>query len=301
MTPARVIRTTAELESLLGEGPLESRVEPRHILMCTPDYFDVVDVKNAFMHGNIGSVDRSKAREQWDALARAFESAGHEVLTLPGVEGCEDMVFAANQVLPGMGDDGRPYVVPSHMRHPSRRREVPAIRAWFEERGYRILELPESVPYFEGQGDAIWHPGRRLLWGGYGQRTAVEAYEALSELIETPVVVLELVHPSFYHLDTAFCALSDDAVLVYPDAFSDEGMALIRRGFDRVIEASEPEATSGFACNAHVLDGRTVVIQSGSPEVVAALRANGFDIVEVETGEFIKSGGSVFCMKMMVY
>ena len=301
MTEARVICTSAELATLLEGGPPVRRPEPQRVLMCTPDFFDVVDVKNAFMEGNIGSVDRVKARAQWEALGCTFEAAGHEVLAIPGVQGCEDMVFTANQVLPGMGDDGRPYVVLSRMRHPSRRNEIPFFRDWFEANGYRILEVPESVPYFEGQGDAIWHPGKRMLWGGYGQRTSVVAYEAISAMLDSPVVALELVHPSFYHLDTAFCALSSDAVLVFPGAFSTEGMGLIRRGFERVIEVSEHEATKGFACNAHALDGRTVIIQRGSPDAVARLTGAGFEVVEVETGEFIKSGGSVFCMKMMIY
>lgn len=301
MTSARVMRSTEEMAALFDGGAVPSRPEPQRVLMCPPDYFDVIDVKNAFMEGHVGTVDRATARVQWESLGCAFEAAGHEVVTLPAVEGCEDMVFTANQVLPGMDADGRPYVVLSHMRHPSRQREVPYFRDWFESYGYRIAELPESIPFFEGQGDAIWHPGQRLLWGGYGQRTAVEAYSALAELLDVPVAVLELVHPSFYHLDTAFCALAGDAALVFPGAFSAEGMQQLKLGFRRVIEVPEEEASTGFACNAHAFDGRTVVIQRGSPRTVAALAENGFDVVEVETGEFIKSGGSVFCMKMMIY
>lgn len=300
MSDARLIRTTAEMEAL-DVDCLPARAEPQRILMCTPDHFEVVDVKNAFMEGHVGSVDRGLARAQWEALGDAFRAAGHEVLTIDGAEGCEDMVFAANQVLPGMDGDGQPYVVLSRMRFASRQMEVPHFRAWFEGHGYRILELPESVTLFEGQGDAIWHPGRLLLWGGYGHRTSIEAYDVLARLLEVPVVALELVHPSFYHLDTAFCALAGDAVLVFPGAFSAEGMALIRRGFRRVIEVPEREASEGFACNAHALDGRTVVIQRGCAETSRALEDAGFDVVPVDTGEFIKSGGSVFCMKMMVY
>ena len=297
---SRVIRTVADLESLdLASVP--GRPEPQRVLMCTPDAFDVVDVKNAFMEGNVGTVDRERAREQWEALRRAFEAAGHEVVTIDGQPGLEDMVFSANQVLPGMGDDGRPYVVLSHMRHPSRRREVPYFRAWFEQHGYRILELPDSVDLFEGQGDAIWHPGKALLWGGYGHRTSLAAYEAISELLGAPVIALELIHESFYHLDTAFCALAPDAALAYPGAFTAEGLEMIRSVFPRVIEVGDRDATEAFACNAHALDGRTVVIQRGADETVARLVAAGFDPVEVETGEFIKSGGSVFCMKIMVY
>jgi N-dimethylarginine dimethylaminohydrolase len=295
-----VIRKIDELGDL-QVGALPARPEPQRVLMCTPDYFDVVDVKNTFMEGNIGGVDHARATAEWNDLRRAFESLGHEVVTIPGVEGLEDMVFCANQVLPGLDGDGRPYAVLSRMRHESRRREVPHFAAWFEARGYQIRELPESVQFFEGQGDAIWHPGRRLLWGGCGQRTALTAYQALAALLDVLVIALDLVHPDFYHLDTAFCALSEQAVLVFPAAFSSEGMRLIERLFSTVVAVPESEARDALACNALALDGKTVVIQRGATATVVKLRAAGFDVVEVETGEFMKSGGSVFCMKMMVY
>ena len=297
---SRVLQTVADVASL-DVASLPERPEPRRVLMCTPEHFDVVDVKNVFMEGNVGTVDHARAREQWEALRRAFERAGHEVVTIEGVPGLEDMVFSANQVLPGTSADGQPYVVLGRMRHESRQREVPYFRAWFEQNGYRVLELPESAGYFEGQGDAIWHPGRALLWGGYGHRTSLEAYAALSDLVDAPVVALELVHPSFYHLDTAFCALAADTVLVFPGAFTDEGLAMIHHAFPRVVEVDEREASELFACNAHALDGRTVVIQRGAVDTVARLREAGFEIVEVETGEYLKSGGSVFCMKVMIY
>ena len=77
------------------------------ILMCPPDHFDVVDVKNPHMEGNAGSVDPANARAQWDAVRRAFEAAGYPVETLSPTPGCEDMVFAANQTFPGLDAAGR--------------------------------------------------------------------------------------------------------------------------------------------------------------------------------------------------
>jgi N-dimethylarginine dimethylaminohydrolase len=297
---ARVFHTPEELDALdLASVP--DRPEPKRVLMCTPEHFDVVDVKNAFMAGNVGAVDSAEARREWAELRRAFEAAGHEVVTIPAAEGLEDMVFSANQVLPGVGPDGEPYVLLSRMRYPSRQREVPHYRAWFEGRGYKILTLGDSVDRFEGQGDALWHPGKQLLWGGYGQRTSLEAYDAISEALGVPVIALGLADPRFYHLDTCFAPLAADAALVFPGAFTETGREVIARVFPRVIEASERDAIEFFACNAHALDEQVVIIQRGADETVAKLRAAGFDVVEVETREFMKSGGSVACLKMMVY
>lgn len=296
----RLIRTLAEL-ARLEKDALRERPEPGRVLMCTPEHFDVVDVKNPFMQGNVGRVDKRRARTEWEALRRTYEATGHEVVTIRGADDLEDMVFAANQVLPGLGSEGRPYVLLSRMRHPSRRREVPVYRRWFEQHGYDVLELSEDAGCFEGQGDAIWHPCKQLLWGGYGPRTTLSAYEQISEKLAVPVIALALIHPNFYHLDTCFCVLSRDAALYFPGAFDDVGRALLARMFPRLVEVSEGEATRSLACNAHALDDETVIIQRGAAETVARLRAEGFRVIEVETDEFLKSGGSVFCMKMMIY
>jgi len=42
-----------------------------------------------------------------------------------------------------------------------------------------------------------------------------------------------------------------------------------------------------------------VLLQRGCERTSAALRAAGFTVRELETSEFLKSGGSVFCMKLL--
>ncbi len=296
----QVLRTVAEL-ARLEVGALPPRREPQRILMCTPEYFDVVDVKNPHMEGKIGTVDQRKAVVQWEELRRTFLQTGHEVVTIAGEEGLEDMVFAANQTLVGMTAEGQPYVLLSCMTHASRQREVPYYRKWFESRGYHIYTLTKEAERFEGHGDALWHPGKQLLWGGYGHRSTLAAYEQVAAKLHVPVIALELIDPNFYHLDTCFCVLREDSVLIYPGAFTAEDRAMIARLFPHVLTVSETEATRYFACNAVALDARTVILQRGARETVALLRAHGFNVIEVETGEYLKSGGSVFCMKTMIY
>lgn len=293
--------TSLTQAQIINISDLPSRIEPQVVLMCPPDYFEVKDVKNAFMEGNLGKVDFEIAREQWKELSNTFQRLGKEVCVIKAVKGLEDMVFAANQALPGLDENNKPYVLLSHMRHPSRRQEVPYYQEWFKERGYQILELTESELLFEGQGDAIWHPGKKMLWGGYGHRTSLEAYKEIAEKLSVPLVALELHTEEFYHLDTCFCVLDPKTVLIYSEAFTTKGLELIHHFFERVIEVTAQDAKNSFACNAHVFDYKTVVIQRGAVNTVNKLSQAGFKVVEVDTSEFIKSGGSVFCLKMMIY
>ncbi|MGQ0612776.1 MAG: dimethylarginine dimethylaminohydrolase family protein [Planctomycetaceae bacterium] len=298
---SRVYASRAALPRDFHRSALPPMPAPRAVLLCPPDAFDVVDVKNPFMEGQAGRVDRAEARRQWDALGEAFARCGLAVHRIAPTPGCEDMVFCANQTFCGLDADGARVCILSHMAHASRRREVPAFAAWFAARGYAVEDpFGAGVP-FEGCGDALWHPGRGLIWGGCGGRTAREAYAPLAERFGAPVLTLELVSPRFYHLDTCFCPLDETTLLLHPPALAPEGLELAAVLFDRIVEVDEEEAVGSFACNAAAFEGGSVLLQRGAERTVAALRRLGYRVVEVETGEFMKSGGSVFCLKMGVY
>src|SRR5579859_7626578 len=95
---------------------------PKRVLLCPPDYFDVVDQKNPYMSGRY-PVHRAKACTQWQALSKALRQCGCEVETIDPIKGLEDMVFAANQVFVGSKAGYGKFVVPSRMVHASRQRE----------------------------------------------------------------------------------------------------------------------------------------------------------------------------------
>ena len=298
-----IYRSTAELKgfSLKNCPAME---EPSGVLMCPPDYFQVLSVKNPHMSGNIGAVDAARAKRQWDDLVAAFESIGCPVEKIAPTPGLEDMVFAANQSLAGTRPDGEKVALISSMRHASRRKEVEAFEQWYEARGYRPLRIKAggaAQETFEGAGDAIWHPGRRLLWGGYGFRTDPGLFEQVAQAFKTPVIQLKLVNERFYHLDTCFCPLTTEAVLIYPSAFDAASLELILKIFPVVVTSSEADAVGRMSCNAAVWRQKTAVIQKGATAAAGHMRALGLEVLEVDTSEYIKSGGSVYCMKQFLF
>jgi len=276
---------------------------PKRVLLTTPAHFDVEYVINPHMAANVGSVDRDRARQQWDALRDAYTDLGLDVHVIDGIEGLPDMVFCANQTLPYYDPrDGSCGVVLSRMHADQRQEEVLHYEHFFRHADYEIKRLPpELATSFEGMGDGIWHPNRYLLWGGYGFRTGRTAYEYITDLLGVRVIALHLNDPDFYHLDTCFSVLDARSVLIYPGAFDANSLRVIHRYFETVVEAPEDEARHRFACNAHCPDETNVLIQSGCDVTSERLQAAGFIPIEVETSEFIKSGGSVFCMKMMFW
>lgn len=275
---------------------------PDRVLMVKPTYFDVEYVINPHMKGQIGDVDKIQAQNEWEHLVDGFKELSLDVQILEGEKGLPDMVFCANQSLPFCDKDGNKKIVMGMMRTPQRKPEVDAIENWFETQDYEILHLDtKKTQYFEGMGDAIWHFKRQLLWGGYGFRSSITALEQVSDLLNVPVIALELTDEAFYHLDTCMCILNETTVLIYPDAFTDDGLKLIRKLFDKVIVATKYEAVKFLAVNATCPDGKNVFIQQGCTDVNKNLRDAGFSVHEFSTYEFLKSGGSVFCMKLLFW
>jgi len=275
---------------------------PKQVLTVNPTYFDVEYVINPHMKDHVGNVDKMQALNEWEHLVDGYEELGFKVHQLDGVEGMPDMVFCANQSLPFIDKDGNKKVLMSIMHSPERKDEVSYIEKWHKKQGYEIEYLDNStVDDFEGMGDALWHFKKRLLWGGYGFRSSLKAYNQIVDKFDVPVIALELTDDKFYHLDTCMAMLNENSVLIYPDAFKKEGLDMIYKLFDNVIKATQYEAEKLFAVNATCPDGKNVLIQQGCTDVNQKLRDAGFSVHEYSTFEFIKSGGSVFCMKMLLW
>jgi N-dimethylarginine dimethylaminohydrolase len=304
--PSEKVFLPSGINFTLAEIP--DRKDSDKVLMCTPEYFDVIDVKNVHMKNQQGRIDKKLANEQWQQLKGIYQTLKNnntatDVLSIPGAQGLEDMVFAANQSFPWITESGEKVVIMSRMRHESRKKEVQYFREFYKELGYRIIEL-QHTELFEGMGDAIPHPGKRLIYGGYGHRTSVSAYDEISEILNVKIVALKLINEKFYHLDTCFVPLGQDSVMLYPGAFQPEDLKGLKKLFNDMIEIPEEEASRNFSLNAHVViseKSKAAILQKGSPVTVSALKNKGFQVFETDTSEYIKSGGSVFCMKMMIY
>jgi N-dimethylarginine dimethylaminohydrolase len=274
---------------------------PQKILMCEPKYFTVNYAGNKFMIGNHNKVNTRMALEQWAILKDTYRGLGFEVnLIKPGEEEV-DMVFTANQSFPFIDRNGNKKVILSKMRNEERRTEIPYFEQFYEDIGYDVIHLPDDVRYFESMGDAIVDYERKIIFGGIGVRTEGAVYKYLSEYTSYHVISLNLANPSLYHLDTCFSILNSSTVVIDRTGFDLDSLKKITQYFDNVIEADPDENLKYFVCNCHCPDGRSVVVQRGSKIFKEQIKTAGFDLLEVNTSEFIKSGGSVFCMKLMYY
>ncbi|MEO1447561.1 MAG: fused N-dimethylarginine dimethylaminohydrolase/saccharopine dehydrogenase domain-containing protein, partial [Cyanobacteria bacterium J06635_11] len=261
------------------------------ILMCPPEHYDVDYVINPWMEGNIHRSSQDLAKQQWNKLHDVLKRHATVELVTPQ-KGWPDMVFAANAGLV-LGDR----VVLSRFLHPERQGEEPYFEKWFEDNGYKVYKLPESLP-FEGAGDALLDRGTGSLWAGYGFRSELDAHSYLADWLEVDVLSLRLVDSRFYHLDTCFCPLTGGYVMYYPPAFDAYSNRLIelRVPEDKRIIVDELDAIN-FACNT-VNVGQVVVMNQASEALTKTLNDRGFSVEETPLTEFLKAGGAAKCLTL---
>ena len=101
--------------------------------MASPEYFDILYVINPHMEGNIGTVNKEMAIQQWTLLKECYEQLGFPVHVIQAQPNLPDLVFTANQSFPFIDDKGAPVVIISRMASKHRAPEVEFFAEWFEE------------------------------------------------------------------------------------------------------------------------------------------------------------------------
>ena len=275
-----------------------SRPQETRVLMAEPTYFQVDYVNNPFMSEHLGAVRTDVAWGQWESLRDVYRRLGFQVHTLPGVPGLPDLVFMANQSFPVLTPEGETRALLSRMHASERRKEVEHVAEWYAEQGIATTPLDGGI--FEGMGDCLWVPGQHRIFAGYGHRTERRAVEALSRCMDAFVAPLHLIHPHFYHLDTCLSPIDENRAFFVREAFDEDSLKRLQNQFKTMIPVPLDEALGLLACNGHCPDGKHFIVQKGAVKTNALAQEQGLTVVEVETSEFLKSGGSVYCMKLML-
>lgn len=262
--------------------------------MCAPEHFGVHYVINPWMQGQRGKTDPSLAERQWRHLEQVLSQ--YVALTYVTPEpGLPDLVFTANA---GLVFKNKAIV--SRFASKERQGEEPYFRAWFEKRGFEIIEWPTDTS-FEGAGDALFDRGQDILWVGYGFRSDAMTPSLLQKTLDYRTLALHLIDPRFYHLDTCFCPLEGGILMYFPPAFDKASQDLIAQTIptEKRIALDEEDATR-FACNAVDLN-RHIFLNGASSALQNRLRELGFTPVVTELSEFMKAGGAAKCLTLKLY
>ncbi len=270
---------------------MNNQIKRTHkFLMCPPQYFDVDYEINPWMNVH-NKPDKILAQKQWQQLYDKYLELGAIVDLIEPVPNQPDMVFTANAGLVY----GHVFI-PSQFKFRERRGEEPYFLNWFKKNGYEVIRLSPNVE-FEGEADRIFHDDKIIM--GYGFRSSLAAHKEVSRILEKEVITLELINPNFYHMDTCLAYFDyADTVIYYPKAFSSESCELIKTEFKNIIEINDDEAFK-YACNSISVNDN-IIINKDCPQTHEQLKKYNYNIHTLNTSEFLKSGGSIKCMTLIL-
>ena len=254
----------------------------RTVLMCRPEFFTVSYRINPWMHPE-DPTDTSLAVRQWEVLYNTYLELGFDVKLIDPIDGLPDMVYAANG---GYVIDNIAYG--ASFTYAERQPEGPAYMDWFRANGFDV-RVPENIN--EGEGDFLL-VGERIL-AGTGFRSASNSHEEIAEIFGREVVTLNLINPSFYHLDTAIAVLDDTNIAYLESAFDEASLAILRNLYPDAIIATEEDAAV-LGLNSYS-DGYNVVIASRAKDFERQLRERGYNPIGVDLSELLLGGGGVKC------
>jgi N-dimethylarginine dimethylaminohydrolase len=219
-----------------------------------------------------------------------------------------DLVFIANggMSLPRLPE---PVIILPWMKYQQRRDELKYLKEMYADLNIRTIDFPGShtAPY-EGAAESKFFNNGELLVMGYGWRSTKESVNRMRALIndiytsygvEPPhIISFKLNSFNFYHLDIAMLEAAPDTCIVQKESIQAKDIVKLRK---YILNVHVIDDADKFCLNA-VVDGDnliTHILQKSTRKMFEEL--TGKNVIECDTSEFEKSGGSVRCMILDVY
>ncbi len=273
---------TATLETTPSPSAPSVQATKPTVLMCRPEHFTVSYRINPWMHPE-DPTDTSLALKQWTDLYDTYVDLGFTVHLIDSLPGLPDMVYAANG---GFVLDGIAYGAKFH--YPERQPEGPAYMDWFRSQGLEVRE-PEATN--EGEGDFLLVGDTILAASGF--RSDTSSHQEIADIYGRDVVSLQLVNPSYYHLDTALAVIDPTTIAYLPSAFDEASLSILRERYPDAIIATEEDAA--FLGLNSFSDGHNVVIAERATTFAKDLAERGYNPIGVDLSELLLGGGGVKC------
>ncbi|MFC5601852.1 dimethylarginine dimethylaminohydrolase family protein [Sporosarcina koreensis] len=258
----------------------------KRVILCQPKFMAIEDVINDTQKQYADeNIDVELAMKQHREFEKLLLEHGVEVITLPSSEQFPEQVFTRD-----IGFTVGEEIFVSEMASDIRKGEEEALEEFLED---------EDIPYqtttdrVEG-GDVI--VDRDKVYVGISSRTSDEAVRNLQRDLPKHNIIRVPFNEKYLHLDCVFNILSPEIGLIFPDALSADMVEKLSQTY-KLIEVS-PEEQFTMGTNVLSIGGGKVFSLPQNENVNTAMRAHGFEVIEVDFSEIIKSGGSFRCCSM---
>jgi len=269
----------------------------------TFEILSIQDKQNPYI--DIGhNVDKALVNAQHKALLKALGSAVSYRLP-PMKTPLPDIVFVANGGL-SLPRLQHPLILLPSMKFAQRQTELPYLRGMYQSLGLPMVEFP-TKSVFEGQAELKWFFGGNLAVCGPGHRSTRQSFRDLAVFfdyiygihgLDAPrLLITPLISADYYHLDVAMLEVDERTCIVHRKSMTAASIAALRKAG---LTVHVIDTKDSFCLNAVISDGTLITHRLTEVGLAAKLKKlTGCQrLIEVDTSEFEKSGGSVRCMTL---
>ncbi|MEC3653913.1 dimethylarginine dimethylaminohydrolase family protein [Bacillus siamensis] len=254
------------------------------VILCRPEHMAIKDIINGTQkHFKQENIDIPAALKQHDAFIDILKSHQIEVVLLPADPGLPEQVFTRDIGFV-LGETAFISSMAASVRQG-------------EEKVFQNLLDEENIPYtrlrkanIEG-GDVMIADG--TVYAGLSERTDKTAVRELQEALPEMTVVPIPLKEDFLHLDCVINMISETEALYCKNGLGQKEIDLLAERFELIEVPEEEQFTLGP--NILSIGNQTIISLPQHRHTNRELRKRGYNVIETEFSEIIKSGGSFRC------
>lgn len=261
----------------------------KRVILCQPQYMTIREVINETQEHFIDEgIHIERALQQHEEFVKTLKNHDIDVILLPYHKKYPEQVFTRD-----IGFTLGQTIFVANMATDVRAGEENVLKQWLEDEEISYYNLVEEL--IEG-GDVVID--RDTVYVGLSNRTNQKAADQLKRLLTDFQIVTIPFKERYLHLDCVFNVISPDVALIYPKALSQKEIDLFASRYD-LIEVSEEEQFQ-LGTNVLSIGNKRLFSLPVNTNVNNQLRKRGFEVIEVDITEIIKSGGSFRCCTLPI-
>lgn len=261
----------------------------RKVIVCEPQFMAIDeiinDVQKKYKNDNI-NIDR--ALIQHNNFVAKMRDEGVDVITLVANSSFPEQVFTRDI---GFTLGNQTFV--SEMASSIRQGEETILQKWLDTHHVPFQKLSQN--HIEG-GDVIIDG--KTIYIGLSHRTSQSAIEQLKADLPDNEIIMVPFDPKYLHLDCVFNTLSPTEALIFPEALEAQTLNFLASRYQLIKVSKEEQFTMGT--NVLSIGNKKVFSLPMNHQVNEEIRRHGYEVIEVDFSEIIKSGGSFRCCTMPI-
>lgn len=266
----------------------ESEYAPlRRVILCPPRFMEIKevinDVQKSYKDENINT---EKAMRQHTSFIEKLEENGVETILLNPESQFPEQVFTRD-----IGFTINDHVFLGAMASDVRQGEEEKLKQWLEEQRLPFDQFWGSP--IEG-GDVLVDKDKLFI--GISSRTSEQTIKEIQQRLPDYQVLPIPFNEKYLHLDCVFNILSPTEALIFPEALSAGTINQLAEHYDLIRVNAQEQFSLGV--NVLSIGNKRVFSQPQNVMVNQQLAARGYEVIEVDFSEIIKSGGAFRCCTM---